>query len=397
MSKPRVKLAHPPLHERNAGSRHSDCAFFVRSDSLRSDRPRSDPSSGRTNARKVSATLKAVVRRSRLVALLALIVGAASLGGPVRAAALPICPTSITQCCQITSQGPYTLGTNITETASQDCIDVVAPYVQLNLGAFQMSGTASDTGVHVLASANHFLMVGAPATITMFNVAIQNDAPNVIMFRLNLSENHTGVINNGPKTNYELINQSLGTEGFVNNAATNLAITLSEFAGNANLGIKLYNTSNALLENVQASQNAATGIKVVGGGANSLAFITADNDGLYGIWVKESSNNALASVVADNDGTGIYFGCSTSGAPDDTPCPTPGRNNRLLGTTNLSFNTKDGIAVDLGELSDQLWSITAANSGTFDAQDENPNCSNNFWVSVFATTVSPSCVSAIQP
>ena len=346
---------------------------------------------------KLRATLKAAVRRGRLVALLALIVGAASLGSPVRAAALPICLTSITQCCQITSQGRYTLGASITETASQDCIDVVAPYVQLNLGSFQMSGNASDTGVHVLASANHFLMVGAPATITTFNVAIQNDAPNVIMYKLNLPENNTGVINNGPKANYESINQSLGTKGFVNNAATNLAITLSEFTGSVTLGIKLYNTSNALLQNVQANQNAATGIKIVGGGANSLAFITADNDALYGIWVKESSNNALSSVVATTDGTGIYFGCSTSGAPDDTPCPTPGRNNRLLGTTNVSLNTKDGIAVDLGELGDQLWSITAANSGTFDAQDENPNCGSNFWVSVIATTVSPPCVSAIQP
>lgn len=67
------------------------------------------------------------VRRWRGVMFAALIPGLALIAGATSVLALPVCTTSISACCKITSANAYGLTGPVTAVAGGDCIQITKP------------------------------------------------------------------------------------------------------------------------------------------------------------------------------------------------------------------------------------------------------------------------------
>jgi len=341
--------------------------------------------------------------------------GAGGLAVP-RAQALPVCNamSGISACCKITSSGVYQLHGNVNvNIASGDCISVQAANVVLIANDHNLANTnamPAGVGIHVHSNASRFSMdadstfSGTDGQVKWFLTGIQNDASNVLIADVDCESNGTGIVNNGARASYLLLDASGSSgNGFVNNSAAGLKMTSVAADGNGGNGLVLINTSGALFADFsEADGNGSTGVKVIGGGGNTMVTIDASGNGADGIWFKHSVANTVVDFTANGNGkTGIYIGCSASGNPDGTSCGvSPSRGNSLqvgVGfqavppTTTADKNTFAGIGIDSGNGGNQVFGIEASGNGTDDAIDKNANCGSNFWSMNSFAKPNPAC------
>lgn len=140
----------------------------------------------------------AVHSASRKTLACAAAAGAVILAMAGSALALPACPvspTAISKCCIANQAGKvYVLGSDI--LAADECIDIAAPNVFLNLDGHTITGPGFAIGLHVLSSAPNATIF--PGVIQKFATGFQTDAPNTMEYVVEAVLNERGFFFNGP-------------------------------------------------------------------------------------------------------------------------------------------------------------------------------------------------------
>ena len=117
--------------------------------------------------------------RSAVIAVM--FAGLALAMGAAPAQALPVCTTSISACCRITSANVYGLTGPVTAVAGGDCIQIIKPGVTLNLNNFNMIGfNSAGVGIHVLSTATGAVINGGAdlTSLTPSNISEFLDRPS---------------------------------------------------------------------------------------------------------------------------------------------------------------------------------------------------------------------------
>jgi len=176
--------------------------------------------------------------------------------------------------------------------------------------------------------------------------------------------------------------------------------TLSNFGADNNLAtdIVLSNSSKNSLFMFSASGSLSSGIALSGSSSNSIYDFVAFDNAVYGVWLQGSSSNSVRFAVAQgNAEAGVYLGCSPT-APGGG-CAAKAKSSSKNTVTALQAGDDSGttqsfgVAVDLGDLQNNLSGITATGDSTQDLDDLNlPGCGTNVWFANAATIPpSPSC------
>lgn len=331
---------------------------------------------------------------SKLAAIAATIAIWVIAAGPARAAeaqAKPACGTSITACgCTINSGGNYTVANNLDATQGLtnkgDCIDISAPFAQLNVRSFSIIGNRTGVGINVLSTAHHTIIEGAAQ---------------------GSSENGQGVINGwnigvlvaANNTIVELFNPIGGTEASPQgNVAAGIEVdnvtdcTIDDIISsyNGTSGVSVNNSSRIRIFNLTASNNGGSGILMQSSSTNTLSNMTAGSNGQYGLLLLHSDQNQIFTLgVADNGAAGISIGCE-AGGPVACTGNQPSSKNKV---SNLGARTngRAGIVVNNKSSNNQITVITATgNKGNADLVDGNPNCDKNQWFNNSFGSASPS-------
>ena len=291
--------------------------------------------------------------RWRRVMLTAVIPGLALIAGATSAPALPVCTTSISACCRITSANVYGLTGPVTAVAGGDCIQIIKPGVTLNLNNFNMLGSNSaGVGIHVLSTATGAVINGGadltsltPSNISNFLTGLRNDAANSFVFDFVVQDNGgSGVINNGIGATFAGFRSSNnhGAAAVVDNASramfldffadgnstngitvnspappaaptANVRLLNFEASNNTGSGVVLKGVTGGYVESGTASTNGVDGVDIVGGSGNSLSEIQADSNGKFGmLWSKTGSNSLTRVDVSSNVSGGVELKSSNA-------------------------------------------------------------------------------------
>ncbi|RJQ21527.1 DUF11 domain-containing protein, partial [Candidatus Woesearchaeota archaeon] len=245
------------------------------------------------------------------------------------------CGASITECCDITSSGSYTLANNI--NAGGGCLNITASNVQLDCQGFSITGdTSGSSGNVTLFLLNNFIHV--QNCIVLDTSPVDN---NLIQIGIALS-----AVNNNNITNVTV--QTNGTRSIAisieNNAHTNRITNSTLWANGSsfnNLGIQLSSAHNNTVENTtirtQGGSNGNEGIRIASGSDNNTivnnSISTNGTSANYGISIASNShntaieNNTIYSNGTSNNNIAIFI----NGASNNTV-----RNNTLrpYGTAN---------------------------------------------------------------
>jgi hypothetical protein len=321
--------------------------------------------------------------RKRLLTLAA--VSAAAFGmmsAPGVSYALPVCTSSISNCCEIINPGAYTIPSNFTaNVTSGTCIDITVGGVSLGNPSANVTGpgsTTATTGVMVESTANKVTLTGcflfcSGGNYTGFGTGVQVQGKSAQVEFVGANSNGTGM-------------RFIGASPFVSGAAS---------TNNAN-GIVLAATATAPYLSVTADNNGETGIKLNGvvGGALSA---TANNNGQYGIWLNGATSIAVNNFTANSNAiAGVYLGCHSTG-PSAAACPAgvgPTNRNGVFSsgsTTSTANSQKYGVAIDVGNVLNRVYLVDGASNTIDDLYDGNPSCANNIWFFDGGTKVS-SCI-----
>jgi Periplasmic copper-binding protein (NosD) len=252
-------------------------------------------------------------------------------------------PISIIDCGKITKPGLYQLDNNLfaSSPSAGDCLIIQAANVSLNLNNYNLYGTTSAVGIHVMKSAARVFIEGSGSTIQSFGVGIQFDAAAPF--------------------------------------ADNFTVL-----SNSDAGILLNRVQQANLSNFSAVDNKNDGVRIDHGGNNLLQMPTISGSGRYGVWIQNSSRNSIGNFdVRNNVLAGIYVGCSQTGPRGS--CARGGKpsnsNYLFSGTAAISSSgiQQYGIAIDEGNNFNRVVNIWAWQNNQLDLFDVNQNCGKNYW------------------
>ena len=305
--------------------------------------------------------------------------------GPAAAAAK--CKKTIKACGCVAKKGHYALANDLTSSsAGADCLTIAGAHVTLDMAGHQMTGpggVATGAGIHVMSSGGGAFIDGVNQKITGFGTGILVDASDVAIAFVSLRSNaQYGLKINGGSRN-AMYNSDAGDE----------FIPLS---GNGNTGVLISNGSGNLIDDIFAAHNGKYGIEISGGSNNALHDLDGDFNGIYGIWINGSNGNRVTnSTGSSNAQIGLYIGCAPTGGIS-SGCTSATGSANVIDIGDYSSNTETGIAVDSGDLANQIGLNKigfGAENGTSDAVDANTNCGTNLWFNdQIGTTPAQACI-----
>lgn len=233
-------------------------------------------------------------------------------------------------------------GTN----ADGSCIAVNAPRTKLYLGGSSIIGLSegTGTGVHLLKNAVSCFIDGsdpaqlgdasADATISAWNIGIEDEASNTLITNVNASANSTAGI-------------------LIQNAK---AVTLSLYTTNANgdYGVWLSATVTSEVSN---------------GSVGTLN---------------------IADVITGNGKAGIFVGCQISNTTGKCiPPKAPSNGNRIFANDVIGNTAATGILMQTNAHNNIVTSNTST-TNKLDLQDLNNSCDSNTWTRNQFGTANPS-------
>ena len=298
---------------------------------------------------------------------------------------------------------------------------------------------------------------GTPGMVTGFATGIEVQGSGAILNNFDVSGNHGDDLQIKGATNCAVMNffadSSATGNGVTINGESGCQIDAFTVSGNAGVGVALINAKSTTVENF-AADNTMTGTGNTGGGisltsssSNTIANFGADNNGgtnvaltnssknsifffdatgsgssgivlsgssansifdfiasdnaVYGLWlVASSSNSVRTGLTLGNLQTGVYLGCAVAG-PTGTACsPTVKPSTKNIVTAIVTGNDTVtpqaqayGVAVDLGDLENNLSGITATiGDSTDDLFDGNlVKCGTNKWFANAGIMVNQVC------
>ncbi len=176
--------------------------------------------------------------------------------------------------------------------------------------------------------------------------------------------------------------------------------TISNFAAenNAGPGVTLTNSIKNWVFSFDATgSTSSSGVELSGSLSNSIFDFTTLDNAFYGVWLAASSSNSVRFGLAlGNTLAGVYLGCGASGVGSCSPGGKP--SSKIIVTAMIagddagaSLPQAYGVAVDLGDLKNNISGITATGDTTQDLDDENASCGTNTWFANAGIKVKPAC------
>jgi parallel beta-helix repeat protein len=167
-------------------------------------------------------------------------------------------------------------------------------------------------------------------------------------------------------------------------------------------------SKNSLFMFSADGSSLGSGVALSDSSSNSIYDFDARDNAIYGVWLQGSSSNSVRFAGAvGNAQAGIYLGCSQTAGPSGTPCPRGSKassKNTLTAIqagndTAMSLPELFGVAVDLGQLQNNLSGISASGDSMEDLDDLNANCGTNIWFADSngaGTLDTPTCTNALD-
>lgn len=282
-------------------------------------------------------------RGSAHIMIIASAIAGAFLAGPVLAADITACGTTIN------TAGFYRVAQNLTASKG-DCIDVNAPHTIVFLNGKKISGTGSGVGIKVSSRATHSFVEGANATVTGFAVGIEDDASYFRADNFNANSNSSGGV---------LLNHAQSS-------------TLSNFqtSNNGSYGVHFLESSNSVAESAQATSNGA-----------------------YGIWLDGAKGARVDNFDAEQNLTaGIYIGCSSKGPGSACAGGTHISSSNQVYDGFANGNGPYGVAIDTNSTANLVTSVEAMNNKTTDMLDLSHCASGSWFGNAFSNATPSNCI-----
>jgi hypothetical protein len=176
---------------------------------------------------------------------------------------------------------------------------------------------------------------------------------------------------------------------------------LSDFFPINNVGsnVVLTNSSKNTLTGFLADGSSKSGLVLSGSSSNAILDFETNDNAVYGVWVQSSGSNSIRFASAfGNAEAGIFIGCSATGPGGACSGGSkPSSKNTVTGIqagndtrTTPVIPQAFGVAVDTGDLQNNLSGITATGNSKEDLDDENASCGTNVWFANAGTLVKPS-------
>jgi len=309
------------------------------------------------------------------------------------------CSMTITDCgCVILSPGKYTLENPlVSSSATEDCIDVDSPGVELDLAGFSITGPLANPppaqaevtaeGINFERKASRAILNGGGATVSGFNqgVVITGYEGNANDF--STSANEAGLVLFGTRDNRvnNFDASSNGQDGVMIESGSNNQP--SGFAANSNGGdgVLLFDTAHNQLSGFTANSDAGQGVNV-GGVAmhNQLNGFTANSNAGDGVFLSDKADsNEISGFITDSNGlSGVdiirfpvgHVACAGS---KGIPCNAPSKRN-LVEDDDAEDNSVYGIDV-VNTRAEEIIGNTATSNGIDDLFDSNSRCDGDKW------------------
>jgi hypothetical protein len=157
--------------------------------------------------------------------------------------------------------------------------------------------------------------------------------------------------------------------------------------------VLISNGTGNFIDDIFAVNNGKYGIEISGGSNNSLHDLDGDTNGIYGIWINGSNGNRVVlSTGRFNSQIGLYIGCAPTGGPS-AGCTSATGSANVVKFGDWSSNTGTGIAVDSGDLANQIGINSSKTNGSEDAVDANASCGTNLWfLDQFSIVPAQACI-----
>jgi parallel beta-helix repeat protein len=190
-----------------------------------------------------------------------------------------------------------------------------------------------------------------------------------------------------------------GLGGIALISSSSNTLTNGSASGNTDTNIMLTNSSkNVVAGNVEAdASTSGSGIVLTNSSSNSIFDFGALDNAVYGVWLQGSSSNAVRLIFAQGNAVaGVYLGCSPT-APGNSDCPAKAKTSSKNTVTAIVVGNDSstpqlfGVAVDSGDLLNNLSGITATGDLSQDLDDLNANCGTNVWFANAGTIPNPAC------
>lgn len=306
-------------------------------------------------------------------------------------AALPVCGTSISSCCKITTTGTYIVTNFTAKESSGACIRIKAPGVTLaGPGTIDGPGSGTMKGLVIASGANKANV--EELTVSGFYVGIEVDANRAALRNDSAEADGTGIVING-KTAF--CNGTFGISNAYNGMIINgpgLQAVLCGGTSNDRNGVVVNSTAvGAYALDTQAVNNGKAGLKI-NGVTGGMFSADSQVNGTYGIWLRGTRGLSLVGFnVYSNRIAGVYLGCHGDG-PSNTACAPgiPQTNANILtnvasfADANGAYNgsvpvQKYGVVIDRGNHLNTVYGVNATGNVTDDGYDGNRNCDSNNW------------------
>jgi parallel beta-helix repeat protein len=274
-------------------------------------------------------------------------------------------------------------------TKHGDCIDISAPFVQLNVNSFTVIGNGTGDGIRVLPEAHNTIIEGAnpgastQAVVNGWNVGVMVGAHSTVV-------EHFNPIGGTGKDGDTKGNVGAG---IVIQGASDCTVDGITSAYNGT-GALVANSNHVRIFNFIGSQSDGSGIQVQNSSIGTFMNTTATNNGLYGLVLLNSDQNQVSNFAAsDNGAAGISLGCDPHGP---VSCPTSRQPSSRNKVSNGGANTngRAGVVINAGSSNNQVTAVSATgnNKGGSDLSDQNANCDKNQWFTNTFGSADPSCI-----
>ncbi len=285
-------------------------------------------------------------------------------------AAAPSCPHNISECgCVIRRAGQYTVtGALSSSSLNDNCLDVAAPKVELDLGGNSITGPLAPgsppppsaiTGVYVRGSATKFVLTAASgATISQFAIGIVLRSSRAVLSGFQATGNEVGVTLDGAQRSY---------------------LSAFDASGNIGDGVYLWDAHRNQLVSFAANANGGDGVD-----ANSLStrnqFISFTADQNFGAGIE-------LTRFACYRGFGIYVADRYNALCQHPPAGA--RRNRV--SSGEADGNGYGILIDASH-ADEIVGNSAGSNTQDDLYEANPGCDHDRWRANIFTTANRDCI-----
>jgi Right handed beta helix region len=260
--------------------------------------------------------------------------------------------------------GSYAVTANLVPAPGQNCINVTAPGVTINLAGHTLTGTGAGIGIDIFPAAAGTHIIG-PGTITNFATGILDSANSALLENLTVKAN----VGNGVVMT--------GVDGSV--------LDTSAITGNGANGVYLLNTRDCIVKyNVQISGNGAAGPG-------------------YGVWIQNNAGTVVSLdniVAANNFGNGgpqlagVWVGLSPNAVLNCAVAGAPSSGNIIVANQNINANVVVGIGLQCNTATNNVVTDNhnVVGNPAFDLFDGNAACDGNSWVADVFGTKNQACV-----